>query len=109
MAAAATDLGLPDLPITDAANNLMHADPLLGSLLIFAFAAIVALAIFIVRQGKDFRADLNRKDKRIVELEGAVFDAKNAQIGDLKESLTTVHDLRETMVAFMNTRGRRTT
>lgn len=98
--AGADDL-IPNLPIDHAADALLSVNPVLGAVIIFEAAAIVALAWFITRLISSGRDQAVSKDRELAE-------AKNAHIADLKTYLNAMRDLKETVLDLANSRPRRT-
>lgn len=95
------DIDIPNLPIGEAAAALLKAAPVVGAIIIFLVAGIVALAWAFLRL-------LKTKDDRIAEKDKELAAAKDKHIEDLKQALETVQELRETVIDIASARGRRT-
>ncbi len=95
------DLDIAGLPITDAAVAMLKAAPFIGAIIIFEAAAIVALALFIVRLIKSKDDQLAAKDVEIAK-------AKSEHIETLKANIPAMAALRETVLDVVANRGRRT-
>lgn len=90
--AEAADIGIPGLPIDRASDALLNAAPILGPVIIFLAAALVAGALLWMRT-------VGRKDKELA-------DAKAAHIADLKTMIPAMQDLKETVLEAVAGRRR---
>jgi len=92
--AEGADFGIPGLPVQEASDALLKADPVLGAVCIFLAAALVSGVVLWMRT-------IKAKDREISE-------AKAAHIADLKTMIPALQELKETILESLAHRGRRT-
>lgn len=83
---AGAEIPIPTLPLDRAADTILQVNPTLGAVIIFEAAAILALAWFITRLVK------------------MLVDAKTLHTADLKLSIEATRDLREAIMAELQSR-----
>jgi uncharacterized membrane protein YjgN (DUF898 family) len=93
MVAEGAEFGIPSLPLDHASDALLKADPVLGAVIIFLAAALIAGTLIYTRTMK-------AKDEELAQ-------SKSAHIADLKTMIPAVQELKETIMNTLVTRGRR--
>lgn len=94
MVDAGADSVVPALPVDQAAESLIRAAPVYGPIII----GLALFVIWLIRIGLD-------KDKLLQSKDEEITAAKDAHIADLKLNIPAMHDLRETILAEIHSRG----
>jgi hypothetical protein len=96
------DIDIPGLSsiLGEAAAAMLKAAPVIGGIILFLIAGIVALAVA-------FHRLLKAKDKRIEEKDIEIAKAKDAHIAMMEKVIPALHDLRETVIDIASSKGRR--